>query len=739
MDLFATNRPSLVRHIEVIPGISDHEIVSVELTLSVPVSKLEEHIVYLWDRANFTEINDVIAQLANSFLSVNTIDTPVQELWDSFKGTCHRALELVPRKHTSRSIKYPWITRHIKRLSNKKQRLYNRARHSGLQSDWLAYRDMKKLIQNECRKAHDKYVANMLTTSNDHANKRFWSYIKGKRNEHIGIPSLVKDNQIFSDSISKANILNKQFSSVFNRDDDYSIPLPTLDCDPYPDLPDIQINPLGVANLLNELDPFKAPGPDGIPSKLLKETSANIAPLLTLIYRASLKQGKLPNDWKRAFVAPIFKKGSRTNPSNYRPISLTCICCKLLEHIISSAISTQANHYNIICKQQHGFRKNHSCETQLLETVNDLALSLNAGEHTDFILLDFSKAFDKVSHTCLLHKLRHYGISGELLRWIRDFLTNRSQEVILNNIHSDSCKVLSGVPQGSVLGPLLFLLFINDLPNKITSNIRLYADDVVIYRSIYSVDDVVCLQMDLDILSQWASDWRMAFNLDKCEHLVITNIRSPLCSEYKINNHYIHKVSHAKYLGVTIDHNLSWSNHIGIISRKANSVYAFLKRNLRQCSLSIKSLAYLTYVRPILEYASIIWAPYTKSHIATMEKIQRRAACFVCNDYSRHASVTAMLDMLNWSSLEHRRKEAKCIMFYKIINNLVCVDFHHYLQPITSSTRGHHLRYTHLQARVDVFRHSYLPSTIRLWNMLPAQTVSSSSIDIFKDNLANVQ
>ena len=142
-----------------------------------------------------------------------------------------------------------------------------------------------------------------------------------------------------------------------------------FDGHPYPAIPTIQIDILGVTSLLSNLDPHKAPGPDGIPPRLLKETSSSIAPVLTLIYKASLNQGKLPSDWKRAFVVPIFKKGSQTDPSNYRPISLTCICCKLLEHIISSAISTQANHHNIICKQQHGFRKNRSCETQLLETV----------------------------------------------------------------------------------------------------------------------------------------------------------------------------------------------------------------------------------------------------------------------------------------------------------------------------------------------------------------------------------
>ncbi len=343
-----------------------------------------------------------------------------------------------------------------------------------------------------------------------------------------------------------------------------------------------------------------------------------------------------------------------------------------------------------------------------------------------------------MSHNCLLYKLSYYGINGELFDWISDFLTNRHQEVILNNIHSDPCKVLSGVPQGSVLGPLLFLLFINDLPDNISSSIRLYADDVIIYRSIYSNEDVIHLQMDLDTLSKWALDWHITFNLDKCEHLVITNIRSPLCSEYKINDHSICKVSNAKYLGVTINHNLSWANHIGTISRKANAVHGFLQRNLRKCSTSIKSLAYFTYVRPILEYASVVWAPHTKCLITMLEKIQRRAARFVCNNYSRYNSVTDMLNLLNWQSLEQRRNQVKSIMFYKIINNIVSVNLHQYLQPSVAITRGHHLRFIQLQARVDVYLHSFLPSTIRLWNSLPANMVSSLTIDNFKNKLTSI-
>ena len=196
-----------------------------------------------------------------------------------------------------------------------------------------------------------------------------------------------------------------------------------------------------------------------------------------------------------------------------------------------------------------------------METINNLAKALDAGREVDILFLDFSKTFDRVSHNCLLHKLLHYGINDPVYNWITNFLFNRWQQVILGNCHSNPCKVSSGVPQGSVLGPLLFLLFINDLPNNITSTIRLYADDAII-RIIHSNDDIEKLQEDLNILFQWTKDWFMLFNISKYEHLTISNKHTPLNSEYKINNYVISKVTSAKYLGVTITQNISWKDHI---------------------------------------------------------------------------------------------------------------------------------------------------------------------------------
>ena len=294
-------------------------------------------------------------------------------------------------------------------------------------------------------------------------------------------------------------------------------------------------------------------------------------------------------------VVPIYKKGEQSSPSNYCPVSLTSICCKLLEHVVYSHIFSHLDQHDILCNEQHGFRHKRSCETQLILTIHDLAKNLDSGLQSDVIFLDFSKAFDKVNHKLLLHKLDHYGIRGGLLSWLADFLTNRKQQVVIEGQQSSSADVTSGVPQGSVLGPLLFLCFINDLPEQIKCKIKLYADDVLLYTTINTVDDCHRLQNDLITLEQWARKWNMVFNPTKCEFLRVSNKINPICTHYFIQGQEIQEVSSAKYMGITIDQHLNWNNHVKQISSKANKIKCFLQRNLKHCPINIKVIASKTY------------------------------------------------------------------------------------------------------------------------------------------------
>ena len=347
--------------------------------------------------------------------------------------------------------------------------------------------------------------------------------------------------------------------------------------DPVPDMALIQIHEEGVLHLLLQLKHCKSTGPDEIPARFLKEFAHQLAPLLTVLYQASINQGFIPADWKIAKVTPIFKKGNKSNPSNYRPVSLTSICCKVLEQIIYSSVSHHLTQYNILRTEQHGFWSGRSCESQLLITIHDLAQNLDEGKQTDVILLDFTKAFDKVPHNHLCYKLSLYGIRGSLLLWIKNFLTGRTQQVVVNGHISGHTEVTSGVPQGSVIVPLLFLLHINNLPDDITSTVKLYADDVLLYRSIDSIQDSIALQQDLNTLQDWANKWLMVFNPTKCELIRITNKRNRQLSDYYIQNTLIKANSQVKYLGVTIDEHLTFNDHIKNIANKANTVRAFLQ------------------------------------------------------------------------------------------------------------------------------------------------------------------
>ena len=246
-------------------------------------------------------------------------------------------------------------------------------------------------------------------------------------------------------------------------------------------------------------------------------------------------------------MSPIFKKGKRFETVNYRPVSLTCICCKIMEHLVTSPIMKHADANNIMYPLQHGFRRGLSCETQLLEFIDDISKNLDTGKQTDCLIMDFSKVFDKISHSLLTHKLDHYGIKGKTNRWIQNFLAERKQVVVVEGEKSDSINVESGVPQGSVLGPSLFLFYINDMPEGIRSRVRLFADDTIVYLTITSDTDADYLQEDLDKLAEWEGKWKMAFHPDKCNVLTITRKRKPIVREYQLHGHTLEAVKSAKY------------------------------------------------------------------------------------------------------------------------------------------------------------------------------------------------
>ena len=554
--------------------------------------------------------------------------------------------------------------------------------------------------------------------------KPFWTYIKSLRKENQGIPTLQTPSGILAaTNISKANTLVNQFTSVFTKE--ITETLPNLHS-VHPEMPKISFGLEGIAKLLSNINHTKAAGPDKLPARLLKETAHQIAPMYTNLFSQSYQHGLLPDSWTHSTVCPIFKKGNRSLPENYRPISLTAIPCKLFEHIIVSKIWDHLNKHNIITNRQHGFRKGMSCETQLIEALHDWTEIMNKGQsQIDVILLDFSNAFHSVPHQRLLHKLKSYGIRHHTLNWINAFLTNRTHQVLVNGSHSETQIVTSGVPQGTVLDPLLFLLYINDIENNLTSKIRLFADDSALYRKIDTLADSHSLQQDILRLQDWADKWQMKFNIKKCKLLRITkrtktiirfkylmhtptspsNTRHPqqtstaadnilnLDSSLSSNSIVLDEVKSDKYLGVILDNKLPFNQHIDEIVNKTTKLLNLCRRNLHMCDHHTKGIAYKTIVRPHLEYASTAWNPYTAHNIDQIESVQRRAARFILRNYNYgpDSHLTYQIQhTLKWIPLQHRCTLYDLVTFYKIRANYINIRFPETVKPLDN----HHTKQT---------------------------------------------
>ena len=322
---------------------------------------------------------------------------------------------------------------------------------------------------------------------------------------------------------------------------------------------------------------------------------------------------------------------------------------------------THFTKYKILISVQHGFRAEHSCESQLLLTTKDLVQNFENKIQVDLIVLDFSKAFDVVPHQRLLHKLDHYGIRGPTLLWTQYFLTTQTQKVVVDGSFSDTALVGSGVPQGTVLGPILFLCYINDLPSSVSSDVWLFADDCLFYRPSKSKDDHKKLQEDLTKLERWADIWGMNFNPSKCSVLRVKRPRAKeIASDYQLKGVTLGQVTNSPHLGVSISENLEWGDHIPKIASKANSPLGLLRRNLKGCPSKLKEIAYF-------QWFGHFWNTL-QGDIDKLNKIQRAAARFVTNNKQRKSSATDLIQDLGWTDLQTRRKNFRLTGLYKILN-----------------------------------------------------------------------
>ena len=496
-----------------------------------------------------------------------------------------------------------------------------------------------------------------------------------------------------------------------------------------------------VLKQLASLDSSKATGPDKISALMLKMTASSIAPSITSLFNQSLKKGRVPMDWKLSHVVPIPKQSPANSPDKYRPVSLLSILSKVLERHVYNVTADYLDEIHPLTDYQWGFRAGRSTVGALLAATSHWFSLLEAGREVCAIFFDYRKAFDSVPHRPLLNKLESLGISSYVLRLIADYLTSRLQCVVVEGDKSAVAQVLSGVPQGSVLGPLLFLIYIDEIsaiPLSTESSRVIYADDVCIYRPISSSSDFGYVQRDIEAIEKWSTDNFLNLNPTKCKYMLISRKKTPVTPTVPLllGNLPLQKVETFKYLGVLISQDMSWSSHVQTTCSKAKKVLGLLYRKFYKCS-NTETLVqlYVSLVRPHLEYACSVWSPHLVKDINAIENVQKFASRMATHNWN--LNYNDLLSLTDLPTLERRRMDLKLGQLFKIVHKL-CFFPEGIVRlreqtPLLSNTRSVHPLYLN-QPRVHTnsYYYSFVPHTCSLWNSLPFEIVNVSSYNSFK-------
>lgn len=587
----------------------------------------------------------------------------MDSIYNSFLSVINNAFSgLIPFGYRKSSNDPPWVNRSLKRLKNARNKAHKNYRKLNCAYFRNKFLQLRREFQFLHRFLHNQYLYTIECNIKSNS-KLFWVYINKLKNS-AGIPtSLFLDDLSSCDLQSSVNLFASHFSSVFMNSESSTTFSDDL-ISPITDLGFLIIESRDIISAINALDNNHSPDADNICNLFVKKCMESLIDPLLIIFNLSLKSGVFLDCWKISSIFPIFKSGNKHDVKNYRGIAKIKVLPKLFESIVKNKIFNFVK--EAISPYQHGFMPGRSTSSNLVSFSHCVLNGIENGFQVDSIYTDFSKAFDQVRISFLIDKLALLGFHSVLLKWIKSYLINRFYFVQIENTKSRLFHAGSGVPQGSHLGPLLFLLMVNDIPLHLNNcHILLYADDVKLFSIIKSLDDCHSLQENINSLSSWCAYNGFSLNFSKCSVMSFYRSRYPILFTYLLNYEELSRCNVVKDLGVMLDTKLSFSLHIDYICARAFSMLGFLKRNSKGFKdLGTLKILYFSLVRSLVEYCSIVWTPNYQSHSDRLERVQRSFSRFALfkSGFKNRPSYTTRCLLLGIDLLSNRRKIA-CSIF----------------------------------------------------------------------------
>ena len=772
IDLFFTTKPELfTRHGVIQTSISDHFMIY-GIRKSKPAKSNHRQIEYRsykhFDETSFT--NDLYAMPWEDIKSCDDVNDALN-LWQKmFNDVIDYHLPKKSKRVKGKPTSPPWITNNITDAMSKRDFLHRKAIHSRSIHDWEAFKRCRNSVTKMIRKSKENFYKSSISDGTGDS-KKLWKTLKDivPTNPAKTPSSIIVDDTVLTHSHDIANGFNYHFTSVAknlstvnsnpgsaNNDTNYN----SIECDHFHipnsntrsvDLPCVSVN--FICNEMSKMSSKKATGVDGLSCKLIKLALPAIADSITHIINLSLSTGIFPDRWKEAKVIPLHKAGDLSNTNNYRPISILPVLSKLIEKAVHKHLYAFINDNDIMSESQSGFRPRHSTETALTSMVNDWLQNMNSSRLTGVAFIDLRKAFDTVQHDILLNKLHALGATDTCVKWFKSYLSDRNQKVHFNGAISEALPLNIGVPQGSILGPLLFLIFINDLPKCIShGKLSMYADDSTLYVSDTDIDVITCkLKSDLIAVNDWLIKNKLYINADKTNIMLIgtgAKLRSVDDDSFLINigDHDLNRVTHVKCLGVVIDDELNFHKQVGSVIQKVCFKIALFRRIKPFLDVYTLNILYKALIQPIFDYCGVTWYGRFLCDVDKLDKIHKRCARAMLG-VNQLISSDFLFNMLGWEILSDRNMYFKSLMMYKTLNGLTPS----YISDMFTAVSDVHTRNTRSATAgqlalprsfngpdTECFKFSFAFNGVNIWNDIDLNVRNAPNVQNFKTRYKHV-